>query len=187
NAEDAKKILGANLVLTGEVERQKDTMSVRWTVADIASQRQLRLGTISVKSSEPQELEGRTIESIIRSLGIDLKPAEREAVLVRDTGIEAAKDAYVRGRGYLQEYDKAENIAHAIALLEQARTLDANYARAYAALGEAYWRKYELTKASEWIDTSQKSCQKALSLNGKLAAAHGCLGTVYFGTGRYEE
>ena len=53
--------------------------------------------------------------------------------------------------------------------------LDPNYASAYAALGAAYWQRYEITKEREWIDAAQENCRKALTLNGKLAAAYACL------------
>src|SRR6185295_2333332 len=74
-----------------------------------------------------------------------------------------------------------------IALFEEALKVDANYARAYAGLGEAYWRRYNRTRASEWIDQARENCQKAINANEKMAAGHGCLGAVYYGMGRYED
>ena len=50
----------------------------------------------------------------------------------------AAYEAYIRGRGYLQEYEKPENIDSAIAEFKRALKIDPNYAPAYAGLGEAY-------------------------------------------------
>jgi len=45
-----------------------------------------------------------------------------------------------RGRGYLQDYHKPENVDSAIAVFKHALERDPNYARAYAGLGESYWR-----------------------------------------------
>src|SRR5204863_1356856 len=84
-------------------------------------------------------------------------------------------------------YDKQENVSHAIVLFEEAQKLDSNYAQAYAGLGEAYWRKYNQTKSSEWIDAALKHCQTSLEKKPQFAAGHGCLGIVYAGTGRYQE
>jgi serine/threonine-protein kinase len=187
NLEDAKKFLGANLVVSGTTEHQGDALRVTWNVVDTATFKQLRTRTISVKLSELSAVENRTIEGVLETLELDLKPADREALTLHDTQVPAAKDSYLRARGYLQEYDKPENIAHAISLFEEARNLDSGYSLAYAGLGEAYWRKYQKTQQTEWIDSAQKACQKALTSNEKLAAAHGCLATVNSGTGHYEE
>ena len=187
NPEDAKKILGANLVVTGTTEHEGDALRVSWNVVDTATFKQLRTRTISVKLSELSAVENRTIGGVLETLELDLKPADREALTLHDTQVPAAKDFYLRARGYLQEYDKPENIAHAISLFEDARNLDPGYSLAYAGLGEAYWRKYQKTQQTEWIDSAQEACKKALIPNEKLAAAHGCLATVNSGTGHYEE
>src|SRR5262245_45850839 len=52
NAEDAKKYLGANLVVTGSTAHQGDALHVTWNVVDTATFKQLRTRTISVKMSE---------------------------------------------------------------------------------------------------------------------------------------
>jgi serine/threonine-protein kinase len=187
DVEDAKKFLGANLVVSGTTEHQGDALRVTWNVVDTTTFKQLRTRTISVKMSELSAVENRTIEGVLETLELDLKPADREALTLHDTQVPAAKDSYLRARGYLQEFDKPENIAHAISLFEEARNLDPGYSLAYAGLGEAYWRKYQKTQQTEWIDSAQKACQKALTSNEKLAAAHGCLATVNSGTGHYEE
>jgi len=186
-ADDARRVLAANLVLTGRVERSGDALKVNWSMEDTSTRRALRSSTVSVKAAEPLELESRTIEAVIDALELSINPAQREALLIPDTRIPAAKEAYLRGRGYLQEYDKQENIPHAIALFEEALKLDQNYSRAYAGLGEANWRQYERTKSNEWIDKARDNCQKAISINEKLPAGHGCLATVYYGIGRYED
>src|SRR5262249_52593046 len=187
NADDAKRYLGANLIVTGTTERQSDTLRVRWNVVDTATSKQLRTGNISVKMSEVTAVENRTIEGVLETLELDVKPGDREGVTRQGTRVPAAKESYLRARGYLQEYDKPENIAHAVSLFEEARNLDPSYGLAYAGLGEAYWRKYEHTKQTEWIDSAQEACQKALISDERLAAAHGCLATVRSGTGHYEE
>ena len=51
----------------------------------------------------------------------------------------AGYEYYVRGRGYLQDYEKPENIDSAIVEFEHAIRIDPKYAPAHAGLGEAYW------------------------------------------------
>jgi eukaryotic-like serine/threonine-protein kinase len=185
--EDAKSLLAANLVLTGRFERLSNALRVHWSIDDASTKRSLRSRTISVKASEPLELETQTVASIIEALDFSLTPAQVEALLVRDTPVAAAKEAYLRGRGYLWEYDKQENISHASTLFEEAIQLDPAYARAYAGLGEAHRRSYDRTHERDWIERARDACQRAIATNDKIAAGHGCLGHVFFSIGSYED
>src|SRR5262249_51179026 len=95
------------------------------------------------------------------------RPADRAALAARDTTVPAAKEAFLQARGYFQNYDRPENVDHAIALLDEALRLDANYAAAAAAKGEAYWRKFESTKDPKWIDAATNECQRAIRADDK--------------------
>jgi len=97
-----------------------------------------------------------------------------------------AYDFYLRGRGYLQDYHKPENVDSAIAVFQHALERDPNYARAYAGLGESYWRKYEQTHARNWVSLAEGACKRAVDLASDLAIAHNCLGIVSDGTGAYQ-
>ncbi len=48
-------------------------------------------------------------------------------------------------------------------------------------LGESYWIKYQRTHDRAWVDQALGACQSADGYG------HSCLGTVYNGTGKYEE
>jgi serine/threonine-protein kinase len=64
-----------------------------------------------------------------------------------------------------------------------------NYAPAFAGLGEAYWIGFQqpMNRGKEWLTKASQNCQKALTLEPRLAEGYTCLGNVYFGTGRNEE
>jgi len=111
----------------------------------------------------------------------------RETLTVHDTQEPAARDYYLRGRGYLQDYHKPENLEAAISVFDRALTRDPNYALAYAGLGEAYWNKYEITGDGQWVGKASAACQRAVELASGTADARTCLGTVYNGTGQYEK
>jgi tetratricopeptide (TPR) repeat protein len=98
-----------------------------------------------------------------------------------------AYDLYLRGRGYLQNYDEPENIESAIGEFNRALQLDPVYAPAYAGLGQAYWKKFENSKQATVIDTARQNCERAEKLDARLSAARICLGTIYTGTGMYEQ
>jgi tetratricopeptide (TPR) repeat protein len=72
----------------------------------------------------------------------------------------------------------------AIGDLQRAVAADPKYALAHAALGEAYWRKYQLTKDPRLPDQARTNCDQALRLNDRLAAVHVTLGVIDAGTGK---
>ena len=85
---------------------------------------------------------------------LDMLPArirstQRKALAVRQDTQPAAYEAYIRGRGYLQEYEKPENIDNAITEFNQAIKIDPNYAPAYAALGKTYWAGFQQLDAEK--------------------------------------
>jgi len=76
-------------------------------------------------------------------LGLAIKSDERVVLAAHGTGDPSAYDQYLRGRGYLLDYHKHENIDSAISAFNRALTLDPKYAEAYAALGKAYWLGFQ--------------------------------------------
>jgi len=55
------------------------------------------------------------------------------------------------GRGYLEDFQKPENVGNAIVEFNRALQYEPNYALALSGLGEAYWGKYEQTKHAELV------------------------------------
>src|SRR5258705_5066506 len=93
----------------------------------------------------------------------------------------------MQGKGCLKRYDIPQNPAPAISLFNLALGRVRHYALAEAGLGEAYWRKYEQTKDTQWAEQAKKSSAAAIGLNDKLAQVYVTLGMIHTGTGRYEE
>jgi serine/threonine-protein kinase len=121
-------------------------------------------------------------------LPAQIKAAERRKLNVRQDTQPAAYEAYIQGRGYLQEYEKPENIDSAIAEFKQALKIDPNYALAYAGLGNAYLTGFQqFDKGKQWVTNASANCARALSLNPDLLEGHICLGNVFNGTGMYDK
>ena len=187
SAEAARKELGVSLVLEGTFDRSGNVVRVNYALVDTGTLRQLRAATITADASNPFAVQDRVAESTVGLLELELKPQERQALETHGTQVAGAYEFYLQGRGYLQNYDKPENVENAVNVLGRALNLDPNYALAHAGLGEAFWKKYEVRKESQWIDAARKACERARALNSKLAAAHICLGTVEDGTGHSEK
>src|SRR5437899_122325 len=185
--EEARKELGASLILEGTVYRSGNTVRVNYALVDTSTRRQIRAGTITADASDPFAVQDRVADGVVRMLQLELNPKERRALQVHGTQVAGAYDFYLQGSGYLQNYDRVENLDNAIQVFEGALALDPNYALAYAGLGKASSKKYESSKEPRWVQSSRRDCERALSLNSGLPAAHVCLGTLYKGTGAYQK
>lgn len=183
SVEQARVGLGANLVLEGSLQRSGSQVRVTYHLVDTRSRQQLRADTVTAQTGDPFAMEDRVVQSVLRSLDLELGSKERRALQARGTIEPAAYDYYLRGRGYLVEYQKAENVDSAIEVFQRALDRDHNYTLAYAGLGESYWHKYEATHAAEWMTRALEACQKAAAL-GEGAI---CLGHVYNETGKYDQ
>jgi len=182
----ARQQFGVNLVLVLKVQRAGADVRVNYALVDARSQKQLRGGTITAAASDPFLLQDRVFGSVAEAMELQLAPQEKNSLASRGTTEPAAYDFYVQGRGYLQDYVVPEKVEDAIVLFQRALEKDPAYAAATAGLGEAYWRKYQLTHDIRWADEAIESCQTAAKRGPTLVAAHLCLGRVYSTRGDYQ-
>jgi tetratricopeptide (TPR) repeat protein/tRNA A-37 threonylcarbamoyl transferase component Bud32 len=187
DAQQARREFGANMVLTGNLHRAGDRLRVTYSLVDTKTRLQLRSDAITVTDDDPFAAEDKVVEGVANMLQIELAPHERKTVEAHGTEQPAAYDYYVQGRGYLQEYDKLENVDNAIAVFKHALEEDPQYALAFGGLGEAYYRKFHLTKDASLMTQAREACQRAVTLRSDEAAGHICLGLVSNGTGQYEQ
>jgi serine/threonine-protein kinase len=175
---------GTNLLIEGGCERRGDTVRVAYVLADAGTHRPLRADRVVEPATSSLMLQDRLVESVLRQLGLPSAPQRASAARPSNP---AAYAAYLVGRGCLLEYGRRENIDKAIESFTRALAIDPRLAAAQAALGEAYWRQYEVTRDSTWIESGRRACTQAIELESTLADAHVCLGTFDNLTGRYEE
>ena len=183
----ARAVFGVNLGLVLNVQHAAGQDRVNYSFVDASSHQQLRAGTITVPASDPFALQDQVSESVAQALELQLQPLERQALQAHGTTQPAAYDFYLQGRGYLQDYVKPENIENAINVFTQALAKDPGFAAASAGLGEAYWRKYQVTQNEKWADAAAEQCRKSSARDDTIAAPHICLGRVLAGTGSYEK
>jgi tetratricopeptide (TPR) repeat protein/predicted Ser/Thr protein kinase len=185
--DDIRKEFGATLVVEGNLQRSGDRIRINIALVDAGANRQLRAESLTIPASDPFALQDQVVNATVGMLQLEVQPGEREALKAHGTDTASAYDFYLQGVGYLQDYDKKENIDNAIKVFNTALELDPGYAGAYAGRGQAYWKMYESGKDPQWIESSRHDCEHSLALNKRLPSAHVCLGTVYKGTGHYED
>ncbi|WP_371193489.1 tetratricopeptide repeat protein [Glaciecola sp. SC05] len=95
------------------------------------------------------------------------------------TNIANAYDNYLEATELMKRWDKDDNLDIAINLLEDAYTLDPNFALAYARSAEALRIRYILSADDSALEKATEAASKAVSLNSQLAPAQAALGLIY--------
>ena len=100
----------------------------------------------------------------------------------------SALAAYSEARALLDRYDVASNIDRAIDLLTGATKTDPQFAIAYAALGDALWRRYQtFEKRPAVASAATAAVMKAIEIDPDDASVYYSLGNMQFLTGRYPD
>ena len=187
SASDARREFGADLVVEGSLQQVGSQLRINYSLVDTATHREVAARTITATAGDIFGLEDRVATEALSLLSTQV-PAVKHAVIEihADTDPEAYQH-YLRGVGYLEDYDKVENIQSAITEFGLAVEKDSRYPQAYAGLGNAYWLGYSASSngSNNWLTRAAENCQKALDISSEIAEGHSCLGHVYVGQGHY--
>lgn len=187
-AGDAVREFGADLVLESSLQRDGATIRINSSLVDARTHRQLAARTVTVDANDSFGLQDRVVTEALDMLPSPTPPEQRRKLVVRQDTQPAAYEAYIRGRGYLLEFSKPEDIDSAIAEFSKAIEIDPSYALAYAALGNTYLvGAQQYFRGNDWITKASRNCTKSLALNADLVEGHVCLGNVYDATGNYDK
>jgi serine/threonine-protein kinase len=185
DAKQARSSLGATLVLEGSLQQSGDTVRVSYSLVDTGTRRQVHSGVVTADASNPFAVQDRVIEEVLRTLDIELARQDQGRLQSHGTTQPQAYDSYLRARGYLQGYDRPENLDNAISDLRRSLEADPSFALAYAALGQAYIYRYALGHLPEFVRQAQEACTRAAKLEGSSPDGEICLGMLFNATGEY--
>ncbi len=187
SAGEAYNLFKVNYAIAGSLQPIADRLRLTVTLIDSRTLRQLNSTVIDVDGKDVMALQEKSVESLLEMLNLELNTETIKVIRAEKTSDPEAFELYIQGLGYLQRFEQADNIDNAIFAFEEAIELDDQFALAYAALGQAYWRKYQNIRDRKWIDLASEQGQKAFNLNSQLLQAHITLGMIHTETGRYEE
>ncbi len=186
SAEAARRIYGANLAFTGNAQRWGDRIELNQVLVDTATLRQIGTNTERFTADNPIEIRDQAVAKAVQLLALRLTPATSTAMKAGETSASGAYAEYLKGVGYLARYDVPGNADRAIAALVSATSQDPKYALAFAALGDAHWRKAKLTSDKNEADLALASIHEALRIDPGFTAAHIKLGEIYSESGQPE-
>src|SRR5271167_625143 len=184
---EARKQLGSNLGLAVAMEQSGELIRVSYSLLDAQTGSVIGGDSVTVPASDAFTVEDDVAAGAVKALQLKLQPEEQTALKIHGTTNSAAYNYYLQARGYLLNFTGPGNVENAILMLKEALKLDPNFGTAKAALGEASWRKYWLTKDKHWTLLAKEECDNAVKLGNAGAAGHVCLGLVADGTGQYRE
>ena len=185
--EEARAQFGANLGLAIALEPSGGLIRIKYSLLNAQNGKVIRGDSLAVPVGDAFGVEDEVAQAAVKALQLKLRPEEEVALKVHGTDRPEAYKYYLQASGYLLDYSKPENIENAIIMANEALTLDPNFGKARAVLGEAYWRKYWLSKQDSWTKLAKNECDSAVNLGNAGAAGHTCLGLVNDGTGMYEQ
>ena len=182
----ARAAFAATLVVTGSVQRTDDHLRLTANLVDARTERQISARTIDIAERDIAAIQDRVVTQVIALLGFEPTPEIRAQATAGGTDVPGANEYYLQGRGYLQRFERPENVETAIELFNQALETDPNFALAHAGRAEAFWRRYESTRDPAFVQLARDGCKAALALNDRLSQVRVTLGIVSRGTGEYE-
>ncbi len=181
---EARQAFGATLAVTGSIQRDRDSLRLTVNLVDTRSLRQIDSAVLETALADAASLQTSVLEQVAGMLGVASSPAAGSG---QTGGVTSSSPAYVHyllGRGMLIRHDDPERLNAAIHSFEQALKEDADYALAEAALGEAWWRRYQVDRDRDHAGLALEHCLRAMELNPRLPETQITLGIIHRETGR---
>ena len=186
---EATQLFGVNMAVTGSLQRVGDQFQLTINLVDGNTLRNLRSEVIEREwnGTDFAQLQDDVVQSLTRMLELELGSNAVEHILAGGSEDPRAYQLYIEGKGALSRFENPEKIDAAIVLFEEAIEEDPAYALAHAGLAEAYWRKYELTRDTQWTEVARNYADEAMELSNELPEVTVTLALINNGMGRYEE
>ncbi len=183
---DARKRLGASMVLSGSIQMDKINTRLILNLIDTKKQRLLRSEKIDYQNDNNLILQDEIISVMVKMLGITLESQTKKQITAGGPTSVQANEFYLLGRGILRNYQTTEDLNSAIEYFKRAIEKDTLFALAYSGLADANWKMYYVTSNLEFANQALLNSKKAISLNDTDASIHISLGIINAGKGEFE-
>ncbi|HEX3739322.1 MAG TPA: protein kinase [Terriglobales bacterium] len=181
----ARQKLGVTLVVEGSWDFVGN--QVMYSLVDAQSRHNMSAEFVKANMDDLLSVEHNVADNLLNMVAGELRPTNQNAKLINSSSHPDAYQYYVRGVGYLQDYQDVGSLNSAIALFHSALDRDPSFAPALAGTGEAYWRLFQETKDESLIPKAVEACHRAAQLNNNLASVHITLGLIAQGQSKDDE
>jgi serine/threonine-protein kinase len=180
NPQKAGHDLGANIVLTGSMQRDGDRLRIAYDVVDLVQGTSYSGDLIEGSVSDLFTIQDKLADSIAASLQLGapiFRPAPDSSV---------SQTRYLEALGYLRRYDSEASVDSAIHILEELAAQSSS-ASVQAALGRAYLAKLALTHDGKWKAPATTACERAIANDPQNPDTRVTLAELRLVTGRLDE
>jgi adenylate cyclase len=188
-AEELGRVLGARYLIEGSVRRSRDRIRVSVQLADAANGILLWSTQYSVEPKDIFSIPDDITRQVTGALAVKLTKLEQVRAAAKPPNNLLAYDLVLRGRALMSRKTRSANI-EARSLFQRAIEIDAGYAAAYVALGDAYYSSLLQGWTDQPVETLQRMqnlATTAIGLDGFSTGAHALLGRVYLSFRQYEQ
>jgi DNA-binding winged helix-turn-helix (wHTH) protein/TolB-like protein/Flp pilus assembly protein TadD len=182
--------LGVESVLDGTVQRDGDWVRVTAQLIRLKDGKTVWSGKFDERYSSIFKLQDSISEQLSASIRPQVAQKEDRIKTTHPTDNTEAYQAYLTGL-YFWNRRTRENLPKAIEYLEQAVSLDPNFAEARAILADCYYLgfqdEYRLSTPEEAVNRASQAVTKALELDDSLAEAHTVKAGIKLADRQFEE
>ena len=170
SAGEAHKIFGVDLVVTGSIQHDGDTVRVPLQLVDAEHLRELRSRVLTTELVADFVLQDRIVEALEQMLDLELEPAERQALMAGGTRDAEAAQLYLEASGYILDSSGEAELGEAISLYREALSIDPMYLDAMVQLADVCLRRSALSNDPIWIEHGIAYAHRALDIDPDLPA-----------------
>jgi len=179
---DPRKVgteLNVKAVVTGRVQRQGEMLVIRVEMADTETGAQLWSELYQHPAADLLKLQEEITYEIAENLRPRLSGDEKRLMAKRYTRNTEAYSLYLKGR-YQWNQRTGAGMRKSIEFFQQAIALDSGFAPAYVGLADANSTlgSYHLEPPRVALPQAREAAERALALDGQLAAAHASMGKI---------
>lgn len=184
---DAKEGIHAPIRLEGSVQKLGDNLRIAYRLFRRKDNVQIAGGKLDGTYQDIFILQDRLVGEIARYLADEFGLQNFRPAPLRLTNDITAYDYYLKGLDFLEKPSMHENIDEAIKQFNTALVHDSFFSLANTGLCKAYWKKYEMTKAINWLNDAERFCLKAISQDEKSEKTYKAIAAIYNSTGKYDQ
>ncbi|HEY7403432.1 MAG TPA: tetratricopeptide repeat protein [Candidatus Angelobacter sp.] len=165
--------LNVDYVLEGSVRRWGDEVRVTAQLINVHSQTHIWAENFASSQRDILVMQSDISHAIARQIHVQLLPPAAVRAGVQHALDPEAHELYLKGLHYLEQRNR-DDLEKSTGLFTQAIAKDPKYAAAYAGLADAYNLEafYGLDTSLNSVSRAKIAADKALELDGSMAAAH---------------